>query len=664
MMRKILASLIGIGGGVYAGACASPAPTPANAPTAVNVPAMKSSGPIQVGDLLPDEQIQQVLNRLTFGARPGDAERVRAMGIENWIDWQLHPERINDSATDSLMSSFDVYGMKTGDIVHDYTMAQQEIRKLQKEGINNGDTTKREARRDALAKDPELAQVVRKNQQLVGQIATSKVARAVSTDRQLDEVMVDFWENHFSVFAGKGQVRLFLPQYDRDVIRPYALGKFRDLLGAVAKSPAMLFFLDNWQSAADSTHETLGRSGGRAIGRLGGRPRRPALEAIAAGRIPPNLPPAIREQLVNATPEQRMQIVQRLQKQAPKRGLNENYARELMELHTLGVDGGYTQKDVQEVARALTGWTFNRQTGEFVFNPNIHDADSKVILGQSFPAGHGEDEGERVLDMLARAPQTAHFVTTKLARHFVSDDPPKELVDRCASTFTKTDGDIRETLRCIVTSPEFFSRTAYRAKVKTPFELVTSALRAMNAKPDMTPRTSQLVARLGQPVFGHQTPEGWPDRGDAWMNTGAILNRINFGLALAAGQMPGARLVDWPMYATLRNEPREEQVDGVVKSLLGGQVSTETRDVLMSGANPLAKSPGAANDVNGMSVSDSSGRMGDQAIGRLGGNGGGKKAALQGGRGGQPIGGARPIELQGLAQVLGLALGAPEFQRR
>src|SRR6185503_14823876 len=494
----------------------------------------------------------------------------------------------------------------------------------------------------------------RQNQQLVGQIASEKVARAVTTDRQLDEVMVDFWENHFSVFAGKGQTRLFLPQYERDVIRPHALGKFRDLLGAVAMSPAMLFFLDNWQSAADSTHATLAA---RGRGGRGGRPgiiaRRPAI--LTGQNIPANVPPAIRQQLENATPEQRQQIIQRLQQQA-RRGLNENYARELMELHTLGVDGGYTQKDVQEVARALTGWSFNRQTGQFVFNPAIHDADQKTILGHTFPAGHGEDEGEEVLDIVAHAPATAHFITTKLARHFVSDDPPKALVDRCANTFTKTDGDIRETLRCIVVSPEFFSRAAYRSKVKTPFELVTSALRAVNAQPDTTPRSSQLVARLGEPIFGHQTPEGWPDRADAWMNTGAILNRINFGLALAAGQIPNARLNNWPQFATLRTQPRDQQVDGVVKSLLGGQVSTETRDVLLSGENPLAKN--APNDMGSMTDPNVMADTATMAPARARAAGLGNKAALGRGRGAnQPIGGTRPINLQGLPQVVGLALG-------
>jgi uncharacterized protein (DUF1800 family) len=463
--------------------------------------------------------------------------------------------------------------------------------------------------------------------------------------------MVDFWENHFNVFAGKGQTREYLAAYDRDVIRPRALGKFRDLLGAVAKSPAMLFYLDNWQSAADSTHPTLAARGGR-----------PGVRALGRGRglFPgQQLPPAVRQRLQNATPEERQQIMQRLQNQ-PKRGLNENYARELMELHTLGVDGGYTQKDVQEVARALTGWTFNRQSGDFVFNPLIHDAGEKTILGHKFPAGRGVEEGEEVLDLVARAPQTAHFVTTKLARHFVSDDPPKELVDRCADRFSKSDGDIRETVKCIVTSPEFFSRAAYRAKVKTPFEVVASALRAVNATPDTTPRTAQIVARLGQPIFGRQTPDGWPDHGDAWMNTGAILNRINFGLSVAAGQVPGAALRNWPNYQTVSALPREQQVDSVVKSMLGGQVSSETRQVLMSGENPMLKN-GAANDVNGMVSTDDFAAMGRGAKPTAQDNGG---KGFPRGRGAQIPGFGRPVDLKGLPQVVGLALGAPEFQRR
>jgi uncharacterized protein (DUF1800 family) len=584
------------------------------------------------GELLPDEQIQQVLNRLTFGPRPGDAEKVRAIGIDKWIDLQLNPERIPDPAGDDVIRNYSVFSTPTGDIVRQFEDLQRLQRQAKAAGANDSMMTRPEARQQVLAQNPQLAQAAQRNQQMVGQVQSAQLARAVSSERQLDEIMVDFWENHFSVFAGKGQTRLYLAQYDRDVIRPHALGKFRDLLGAVAHSPAMLFFLDNWQSAADSTHPTLAQA------RRPMAMRRPGFRILAPGRPP--LPQ---------------------QQQRARRGLNENYARELMELHTLGVDGGYTQKDVQEVARALTGWTFNRQSGEFLFNPIIHDAGEKTILGQKFPAGRGEDEGDRVLDLVASHPSTARFIVTKLARHFVSDDPPKALVDRCASTFSKTQGDIRETLRCVVTSPEFFSRAAYRAKVKTPFEVVASALRAVNAAPDPTPRTAQLVARLGQPIFGRQTPDGWPDRGDAWMNTGAILNRVNFGLSLAAGQIPGAQLTNWTDFASLRTQPRTQQVDAVVKSMLGGQVSAETRQVLMSGENPML----AANDANEMADSSTMG------FGRA--RGGGRGAQQQAkpdakgfprGPGAQIPGFGRPVNLQGLPQVVGLALGAPEFQRR
>jgi uncharacterized protein (DUF1800 family) len=606
-------------------------------------------------DLLPEEQIQQVLSRLTFGARPGDADKVRAMGIDKWIDRQLHPEKIDDSLADKVILSYSVYDRSTPDIVRDYTVLQQLQRQAKRTAAMDS-IEKRDARRELIAEDPKLVEIRQKSQQVVGQLQSAKLARALTSERQLNEVMVDFWLNHFSVFAGKGQTRLYLADYEQDVIRPHTLGKFRDLLGAVAKSPAMLFYLDNFQSAADSIHPTLAGRNAR-VGRgaiVRGIPGRRSFPGVAG---PGRIPPALRDRLETATPEERERLLQRAQQQA-KRGLNENYARELMELHTLGVDGGYTQKDVQEVARALTGWTFNRQNGEFVFNPSIHDAGEKTILGKRFPAARGIEEGEEVLDMVARAPATARFISTKLARHFVSDDPPKALVDRCADMFSKTDGDIRETVRCVVTSPEFFSRSAYRAKVKTPFEVVASALRAVGAQADTTPRTAQVVARLGQPIFGRQTPDGWPDRADAWMNTGAILNRINFGLSLAAGQLPGARLASWGPYESIRTLPRAQQVDSVVKYVLGGQVSTDTRRVLMTGENPML--PRAANDANpdsNLPMMDGRGQA------RLTAKDAGGKG-FPSGRGAALPGFGRPVDLKDLSQVVGLALGAPEFQRR
>src|SRR5690349_2029260 len=549
-------------------------PVAAPAPAADRIVVMSS----EPREQLPDEQVQQVLNRLSYGARPGDAERVRAMGVDRWIAMQLAPERIDDAAAEQLVAGYETLHASTSDLVETFRQLQQARRREQMQLRAEGDTaSKQDARREALASDPQLRDLARRAQRIVGDVQSAKLARAVVSERQLDEVMVDFWENHFSVYSGKGQTRLFLASYDRDVIRPHALGKFRDLLEAVAKSPAMLFYLDNWQSAADSLHPTL------ATAR---QPARVVRRGVFGGIRPARPAQAPRQQ------------------QRRARGLNENYARELMELHTLGVDGGYTQKDVIEVARALTGWTMNPRDGEFVFRPEMHDAGTKVVLGHTLAPGRGIEDGQDVLDIVARHPSTARFITTKLVRHFVSDSAPPQLVRQCAGVFTKTNGDIRETVRCIVTSPEFFSRAAYRAKVKTPFEVVASALRAMNAQPDTTPRTAQLVARLGQPIFGRQTPDGWPDRGDAWMNTGAILNRINFGLAVAAGRVPGASLASWPSAAALRGVSRQEQVDGVIKAVLGGQSSPETRSILLSGENPLIDKLGRADSAS-MATDDS-----------------------------------------------------------
>jgi hypothetical protein len=327
------------------------------------------------------------------------------------------------------------------------------------------------------------------------------------------------------------------------------------------------------------------------------------------------------------------------------RGLNENYARELLELHTLGVDGGYTQDDVVNVARALTGWSLDqpRERGAFIFRPVMHDAGEKTVLGQRLEAGRGIEDGEQVLDIVARHPSTARFIATKLARRFVGDAPPAALIDRAAATFTRTNGDIRETVREIVTSPEFFSTVAYRAKVKSPFELVLSGLRALHAAPDTTPRTARVIAALGQPLYMYQTPNGYPETGDSWINTGAILNRINFGVAMASGRVPGVSLGRWPASASLRDAPRTAQVDGVIHALLGGEASADTRRILDSGVNPMLDLGGA--DTLLVELDDtvaSEARGGRRATGRRG----------------------RPAELRGLPQVLGLALGSPEFQRR
>ncbi len=492
------------------------------------------------------------------------------MGVDAWIDRQLYPERIPDAGTEQVVARFTTLG-KTGEqLLADYPPPAAVLAQLQRRG---GTIT--------AADSATLREQGRQSHAFLGELASSRVARAAMSERQLNEVMVDFWENHFNVFAGKDRTRYFLPEYDAQAIRPHALGTFRELLGAVAKSPAMLYYLDNWQSVADSGRPTL----------------RPAPRALNARQAAPRAA-AVPQRIAQNPP------LQPLQQAAPRRrGLNENYARELMELHTLGVDGGYSQQDVIDVARALTGWTITRgaQGGGFAFRGNVHDASAKTILGTSFVANRGIEEGEAVLDLLASHPSTATFIATKLSRRFVCDTPPAALVERATATFRRTHGNIREVVRRIVTSPEFFASASYRAKVKSPFELVTSTMRAMNAPPDTTPRTAQLVSRLGQPIFGHQAPNGYPETGDPWMNTGAILNRINFGLAVASGavasgRVPGIRLPAWPLTAPLATAPRESQVDGVIKALLGGTVSSDTRQVLLTGTNPFLQQHGGAND--------------------------------------------------------------------
>jgi len=384
------------------------------------------------------------------------------------------------------------------------------------------------------------AQTPRQEERLVlTELMQQKVLRAAYSERQLEEVMVDFWFNHFNVFAGKGQTRVYLTEYERDAIRPHVFGKFRDLLGAVAESPAMLFYLDNWQSSAPDSAETMGRRGRGAF-------RRPQ-------------PPT------QAQPQNR------------RRGINENYARELMELHTLGVDGGYTQKDVQEVARAFTGWTIDmpRQGGGFRFEPRMHDDGEKTVLGTRIRSGGGRQDAETVLDLLAKHPSTARFIATKLARRFVADEPPASLVDRAAARFRETGGDIREVVRTILTSRELFAASAYRAKVKTPFEFVASAVRATGVDLRDGMALVQALRQLGMPLYMCQPPTGYSDKADAWVNTGALLNRMNFAVALSGNALgPGSgrsrRLASaLPLTG-----------DEIVRNALAGEVSNATAETV------------------------------------------------------------------------------------
>ena len=602
-----------------------------------------------VRELPADQQIIQALNRLTFGAKPGDILKVRAIGLDKWIDQQLQPDKINDDAMNAFVRNYSALDENQNDLLKQYAEQQQQRRVAKRE---RADTTQ-PMTADEIAQMRQQQQMANSRRQVVTQLQSSRVARAVASERQLQEVMTDFWENHFNIYAAKGAPEpYYLVDFDQNVIRPHALGKFRDLLEAVSQSPAMLFYLDNARSMADSNRPTL----------------RPENARNQFPRIRPFGRPGVG--IIMRAPRSAQQGQPQAQRQRP--GLNENYGRELLELHTLGVDGGYTQQDVINVARAFTGWTLKppAQGGGFIFRPQVHDAGEKVVLGHRLAAGRGQEDAEDVLDILEKSPATAHFISFKLARRFVSDSPSKALVDHSAQVYLKTDGDIREVLRSIITSPEFFSQQAFRSKVKSPFEVVVSAMRALNAAPDATPRTAQVIAYLGQPIFGHQAPNGWPETGESWMNTGAILNRINFGMAAAAGRLPGVDIRALPALDTIGSAPRDKQVDAVVATILNGMVSPDTRAVLVSGEHPMLANGAGANGIQNMAPAEtaadndmSGGAMADGANGqnvarpRPNQKQGGQRAALQGrGFGNIP-------QLTGLSQIVGLALGSPEFQR-
>jgi uncharacterized protein (DUF1800 family) len=492
-----------------------------------------------------DRTIVHVLNRIGFGARPGDVERVRQVGLRNYIDQQLRPERISDSAVNARLAGFETLDKSSRDIAEHYFEPAVRARQQAKAANAGAD-----ADDGKLMRTPEQKAAAQKEREVLQELSDQKILRAVYSDRQLEEVMTDFWFNHFNVFAGKGATSIYLTEYEREVIRPHALGKFRDLLGATAKSPAMLFYLDNWQSA-DPNAPAAGE---------GMRPRAAMRHPPATARPHPFFPPP------SATAQQQPR---------QKRGLNENFGRELMELHTLGVDGGYTQQDVIEVARCFTGWTIKqpRQGGGFTFEPRIHDNGKKLVLGHVISGG-GQHDGEEVLDILARHPSTARFISTKLVRRFVSDDPPASLVDRAAARFRETGGDIREVVRTIITSPEFFAAGAYRAKVKTPFEFVVSTVRATGSDIQNAEPLAQSIRQLGEPLYMCQPPTGYADRADAWVNTGALLNRMNFAVSLVGGHMRGVEPAGLTLDST--EATRDQLVDGV----LAADVSASTSQTI------------------------------------------------------------------------------------
>jgi uncharacterized protein (DUF1800 family) len=473
--------------------------------------------------LSPRDSALHALNRLAYGPRPGEVDSVARIGVMRWIERQLDFERVPDDRLAERERAFKLLTYDREDLAQRYAEALRERQRMQREMAQSGDTTRRPG-----------AGPMREFRELGAELQQLAVVRATLAERQLYEVMVDFWTNHFNVFVGKGADRFLTPSYIEETIRPRALGRFEDLLIATAQSPAMLFYLDNAQSIAPGSSPPSRRSG-----RRGGQGVR--------------------------TP----------------RGINENYARELLELHTLGVDGGYTQQDVIEVARILTGWSIERpqQGAAFTFHDWAHDRGEKTVLGVRFPAGHGMDEGIRLLKLLAAQHATLHHVSRKLCARFVSDEPRDGCVDAGVEAWHHTSGDIRAVLRAIFTSPDFWATQALRAKVKTPLEFVVSAVRAVGAEPDSTQRLAQVVARLGQPLYLQPAPTGYAETQAQWVNSGALLGRMNAAVALAAGRLPGAT-VDLDAVIP-RTTPHAQLMDLVNERLLGGTMSAHTRTVIL-----------------------------------------------------------------------------------
>ena len=415
--------------------------------------------------LTQEQKVIHFLNRTSFGPTREDIQTANRLGIQVYLEQQLRPETIGDTVVEEKLAHLKTMRLSSRELIELYPLPKQP------------------AGQEMMGQQMQGPRVV------ILELQQARLLRAVYSQRQLYEVMVDFWSNHFNIFAAKGADRWLTTSYDRDAIRPHALGRFKDLLLATAQSPAMLFYLDNWLSASPN----------------------------AAVKFAPN---------------------------NRRRGINENYARELMELHTLGVDGGYSQKDVQEVARCFTGWTIRQPRGEggFYFEPRIHDSGEKILLGTRIPAGGGMEDGLRVIDLLARHPSTARFVSLKLARRFITDDPPPSLVNQAAEAFLRTGGDIPTVLRTLIEAPEFFSPETFRAKVKKPLEFVASALRVTGAEVELSHQLLRYLGRMGEPLFLAQPPTGYPDSGPSWTSPDMLLTRMNFATDLVANRIPGSRV--------------------------------------------------------------------------------------------------------------------------
>lgn len=584
------------------------------------------------------EAAEHLLSRLSFGGRPGEVEKLLAMGLEKWVQQQLE-QSLPDNEVEKRLSDFDALSLDNETIVNRYLNAGQVLRMMQKNGTLSRDSMAKLERADYRKDVLKLMQEkgLKLPQELNRQLFAQKLIRAVYSENQLKELMTDFWFNHFNVSITKNQSQSFVLTYERDAIRPHTLGKFESLLRATAQHPAMLFYLDNATSGSDNN-----------------------------------------------------EMNQRFRKMAPANsklrkaaGLNENYAREVMELHTLGVDGGYVQADVTEVARALTGWTVrpmmkdgygerlakmqqsrlgkNMATteGDFLFLAVRHDQGEKTVLGKKYPSNGGLNEGLEVLHQLATHPSTATFICKKLATRFVCDTPSATLVATMANVFTQSGGDIKQTMMAMLNSREFWKKEVLRSKIKSPFEMVVSAIRATNADLRYTNQLNDWCARMGQKIYSYAAPTGFPDKASFWVNTGSLLNRMNFGLAMGAQRIPGVAV----NLLALNNNHEPESIEDALKTysaiLLPGRNQAENinrltnlvRDEALQSRldKALATTQSASNMQDEMSGAD---MMIEEMAPKMGKGKEKKMPAMETGVAGQ------------VAHVVGIIIGSPEFQRK
>ena len=542
------------------------------------------------------------MGRFTYGATPGEIDEVVKMGLEKWFEKQLDANQPDDSLHATL-TQYEALALANKEIYNTYLDGGQIRRRAIKEGLIPQDSSgKIEYKEHKELIDSFMkANNYKPEGELIRQLVNQKILRAAYTNNQLQEVMTSFWFNHFNVSLTKNECLRFVPCYERDVIRPNSMGKFGDLLLATAKSPAMLTYLDNFRSVASDNNIN---------------------SEAGAKRLRDLYAQQLRLSQNKDTGTQFRDIANKIKGFKNSQGLNENYAREIMELHTLGVDGGYTQTDVTNAAKVLTGWTIFPMNdeyggtqvkkmiekvgeeklkeqgfvhdGDFMFAVNKHDKTEKIVLGNTFYAKGGMEEGLKLINMLAHHKSTAHFICKKLAARFVSDNPPASLVDKMAQTFLEKDGDIKKVLLTLVNAPEFWSKQALREKIKSPFELTISTVRALNAKVAQPYQLANWMNKMGERIYYYQAPTGFPDRAQYWINSGSLLNRMNFGLALSSKRIPG---VTFDLTA-LNNNHEPESADAALRVYCKLLMPERNVDETVKRLIPLIKDPQIHNKID------------------------------------------------------------------